>query len=105
MLWGSARSQNAISPDVPITIRRVQLAHVGEWLEERAVPMMALLGVERLELLGGRHRRFDASIDHIRADAFHRAVELRTTPMTLECAHSALAAPLPAWLTVQTRPA
>jgi len=102
VVWVLARSQkNVSSPDVPITIRRVQLAHVGVWQEERAVPMMALLGVERLELLGGRHHGFDASIDQLRTDAFHGAAELRTTPMTLQCDHSILVLDArPAWLTV-----
>ena len=101
VFWSVLHSDKALSPVVPIRAHCVQLAHVGVWCEERAVHMMALLGVERLELLG--RNRFEAAIDRLYANAFNRAAERRTTPMTFLCADYVLDPPLPAWLTVATR--
>ena len=101
--WCSLHDGKAPSAVVPIRVQRVQLTHAGTWHEEHAVPMMALMGVERFELLGARHIIFDANTYHLPDEAFLHAAERRTTPMTFLCADYVLDPPLPAWLTVETR--
>ena len=85
---------------VPTKVRCVQLAHVGSWHETQAVHMLALMGVERLELLGDGV--FCAFVDCLSEDDLGYAALHRTAPsMTLQCASvlNAAAGPTP-WLHV-----
>ena len=65
-------------------VRTVRLTHTAFWVEECAVPALALLAIERLELTGSAE--FMPFLDDcLSVDRFHGAADLRTLPMTLVC--------------------
>lgn len=87
---------------VPLRVRCVQLMHAGAWDEPCTLHLLALLGVERLELLGDQP--FSPFTDMLEAADFQNAASVRRKPaMTLRCREPPYGW-CPPWLTVERAP-